>query len=70
MSLEFDLEGHEFIELNNLLKVTRLCSSGGLAKRLIEEGEVLVDGRVETRKRCKIRAGQLVEFSGEQIAVK
>jgi ribosome-associated protein len=70
MSLEFDLEGHEFIELNNLLKVTGLCSSGGLAKRLIEEGEVLVDGRVETRKRCKIRAGQLVEFSGEQIAVK
>jgi len=70
MSLEFDLEGHEFIELNNLLKVTGLCSSGGLAKRLIEEGEVQVDGQVETRKRCKIRAGQLVEFSGEQIAVK
>jgi len=70
MSLIFDLEGHDYIELNNLLKVTGLCHSGGLAKRLIEDGEVSVDGEIETRKRCKIRSGQSVEFSGEQIEVK
>ncbi|WP_321532757.1 RNA-binding S4 domain-containing protein [uncultured Desulfuromonas sp.] len=70
MSLVFELEGHDYIELNNLLKVTGLCHSGGLAKRLIEDGEVRVDGQIETRKRCKIRAGQTVEFSGEQINVK
>nr|WP_320049615.1 RNA-binding S4 domain-containing protein [uncultured Desulfuromonas sp.] len=70
MSLIFDLEGHDYIELNNLLKVTGLCHSGGIAKRLIEEGEVEVDGLIETRKRCKIRHGQQVRFSGEQIDVK
>nr|WP_320114198.1 RNA-binding S4 domain-containing protein [uncultured Desulfuromonas sp.] len=70
MSLVFDLEGHDYIELNNLLKVTGLCHSGGLAKHLIEDGEVRVDGRIETRKRCKIRSGQAVEFSGEHINVK
>ncbi len=70
MSLTFDLEGHDYIELNNLLKVTGLCHSGGLAKHLIEDGEVSVDGRIETRKRCKIRAGQTVAFAGERIEVK
>lgn len=66
----FKLEGHEFIDLNNLLKVTGLCESGGLAKKLIAEGLVTVDGKVELRKRCKIRTGQCVSFNGEQISVK
>lgn len=66
---EFELEGNEFIELNNLLKVTGLVHSGGLAKSLIGEGLVQVDGAVELRKRCKIRVGQVVEFEGEQIHV-
>ena len=66
----FELEDHEFIELNNLLKVTGLCESGGLAKILIADGQVKVDGKVELRKRCKIRTGQLVEFEGQQVTVK
>jgi len=66
---EFELEGHEFIELNNLLKVTGLCESGGRAKQLIADGFVKVDGQIELRKRCKIRTGQLVEFEGEQVQV-
>jgi len=66
----FELEGHEFIELNNLLKITGLCESGGLAKKLIAEGLVTVDGKVELRKRCKIRAGQCVSFNGEQVLLK
>jgi len=65
----FALENHEFIELNNLLKITGLCESGGLAKKLIAEGLVTVDGKVELRKRCKIRAGQSVSFNGEQVNV-
>ncbi len=65
----FKLEEKEFIELNNLLKVTGLCSSGGLAKMLIADGQVMVDGVVETRKRCKIRVGQAVEFQGQVIEV-
>jgi ribosome-associated protein len=67
---EFELEGHEFIELNHLLKVTGLCASGGMAKAFIAEGRVKVDGDVELRKRCKIRSGQVVEFEGRHIFVK
>ena len=67
--IEFDLSGHEYIELHSLLKVTGLCESGGVAKLLIGDGLVRVDGDVELRKRRKIRGGQIIEFKGEQIAV-
>ena len=68
--IEFELEGHPFIQLNDLLKVTGLCHSGGLAKKMIDDGLAMVDGKVETRKRCKIRNGQVVEFQGHSILVK
>jgi len=67
--IEFDLSGHEYIALHSLLKVTGLCESGGVAKLLISDGLVTVDGDVELRKRCKIHGGQIVELNGEQIAV-
>jgi ribosome-associated protein len=66
---EFNLEGQEYIELNNLLKVMRVCDSGGAAKIAIAEGLVKVDGQVELRRRCKIRTGQVVEFEGQKISV-
>ena len=50
----FNLEGHEFIELHNLLKITGLVGSGGMAKNLIGDGQVTVDEQTELRKRCKI----------------
>jgi ribosome-associated protein len=68
--MEFKLENSEFIELNNLLKVMRLCDSGGMANVAIAEGEVRVDGKVELRKRAKIRSGHVVEFAGEKIIVR
>ena len=67
---DFSLAGREFIELNNLLKIKGLCESGGMAKAVIAEGLVTVDGNVELRKRCKIRAGQVVEFAGHTITVR
>lgn len=67
---EFDLEGKDYIELNNLMKITGLCDSGGMAKMLIADGLVKVDGQVELRKRCKIRKGQVVEFEDQTVAVK
>lgn len=67
--INFKLNGGEFIELKNLLKVTGLCGSGGAAKIAIEQEEVQVDGLVETRKACKIRAGQTVEFEHNTIKV-
>jgi len=66
---EFHLEGREFIELHNLLKITGMCNSGGQAKLLIAEGLVSVDGKTETRKRCKIRASQVVEFNGQTVTI-
>lgn len=65
---DFKLEG-EFIPLCDLMKVTDLTSTGGEAKHLIAEGKVQVDGVVETRKRCKIRKGQVVDFNGAKIKV-
>lgn len=65
----FELEGREFVELHNLLKLTGMVHSGGTAKLLIGEGQVTVNGAVELRKRCKIRPGQVVEFQGETVQV-
>ncbi len=70
MREEFELNGRDYIELNNLLKITGLCESGGRAKVLIAHGQVKVDGKVELRKRCKIHPGQCVEHAGVQISVR
>ncbi len=68
--MEFSLDGQEFIELNRLLKLMSVVSSGGEANMFISNGEVLVNGEVELRKRNKIRAGFKVKFNGQTIIVK
>ena len=68
--IEFDLSGRDYIELNNLLKVTGLCESGGFAKLLISDGLVRVDGKVELRKRCKVCSGQMVEINDQKVIVR
>jgi len=65
----FSLNKHAFITLDNLLKIEGWCESGGLAKQLIASGLVKVDGAVETRKRCKIKENQVVEFDGQSIKI-
>ena len=67
-NLEFELEG-DYVELNQLLKLAGLCDSGGAGKALVGEGLIAVDGAVELRKTCKIRAGQRVECDGVVIRV-
>lgn len=67
--IDFKLENAEFIALCDLLKAADLVESGGVAKHLIAEGKVQVDGAVELRKRCKIRSGQTVLFDGKTIKV-
>ncbi len=59
----------EYIELYILLKLTSVAQSGGAAKHLIAEGQVTVDGNVETRKACKIRKGQVVKAADEAIVI-
>jgi len=60
----------EPIELNKLLKFEALVASGGEANRVITEGLVRVNGEVETRKRKKIVAGDIVAFGDEQIRIR
>ncbi len=67
--MEFRIDGEEFITLQSLLKAAGLCDTGGAAKHAIVEGQVLVDGEVETRRGKKIRAGQSVSFGGQEIWV-
>ncbi len=66
--IEFRLN-REYVQLNQLLKLTGLCDSGGAGKALVARGEVSVDGSVELRKTCKIRVGQVVRLGDAQITV-
>jgi len=66
--IDFELRG-EYIPLDALLKATGLAPSGGSARMLITDGQVLVDGQTELRKTCKIRAGQRVSLGDVQVRV-
>ncbi|WAT15738.1 RNA-binding S4 domain-containing protein [Xanthomonas fragariae] len=66
--LEFDLDG-EYIELNQLLKLTGSADSGGQGKTIVASGAVSVDGVQELRKTAKIRAGQRVQMDNVEIRV-
>jgi ribosome-associated protein len=68
MQHAFTLTG-DYIALNDLLKLTGICASGGEAKMLIADHYVQVNGEVETRKTYKVRAGDVVIFGDEQIVV-
>ena len=66
--IEFKLRG-EFVELNQLLKLSGVCDSGGMGKLLVAEGEVSVNGAVELRKTFKVRAGSVVTLGDVRITV-
>ncbi|MCG8709301.1 ribosome-associated protein YbcJ [Brenneria sp. 4F2] len=65
----FHLDKHPHVELCDLLKLLGWSESGAAAKLAIAAGEVTVDGQTETRKRCKIVAGQKVRFDGATVEV-
>lgn len=69
MALQIFRLDREFIELNVLLKLLALASSGGAAKAMVAEGLVTVDGEVETRKTRKLRVGQVVQVADEEIRI-
>ena len=59
----------EPIELYMVLKLENMVASGGEAKFVIAEGLVLVNGEIETRKRKKIVAGDIIEFNNEKMQI-
>lgn len=67
-SLEFELD-RDYVELNQLLKLSGIADSGGQGKAIVASGAVSVDGEQELRKTAKIRAGQVVRLEGVEIRV-
>ena len=59
----------EYIRLDNLMKYSGMCNSGGRAKFLIQGGEVKLHGEVCTMRGKKIRHGDKVEYNNRIIEV-
>ncbi len=66
----FKIQGdQEYIELIKLLKAMQIASSGGEAKAMVEDGLVKVNGKTESRKRAKLRAGDEVQCFDKLITI-
>ncbi|MBQ3284733.1 MAG: RNA-binding S4 domain-containing protein [Ruminococcus sp.] len=59
----------EYIRLDNLMKFSGLCDTGGRAKYLIQNGEVKLNGEICTMRGKKIRPGDKVEYQGRTVEV-
>ncbi|HCS26538.1 MAG TPA: RNA-binding protein [Spongiibacteraceae bacterium] len=57
------------VELYKILKFEGLTGSGAEAKTAVAEGMVRVNGQVETQKRKKIVAGDVIEFASEKLRI-
>ncbi len=67
-TIQFEL-AKEHIALCDLLKLAGVADSGGRGKMMVAEGLVKVDGKTESRKTAKIRAGQSVECMSVKIEI-
>ena len=67
--MEFSLKEKEFIELNKLIKLLNIAESGGAANQMIIEGLVYRNNKIETRKRCKLRIGDVITIEDHSIKV-
>jgi ribosome-associated protein len=65
----YNLNGAEYIELIKMLKLLRIAESGGQAKLMVEDGEVTLNGTPESRKRAKLRPGDVVQIFGKKINI-
>jgi len=59
----------EPVELFKILKFENIASSGGEAKAMIENGNVMLNGLVETQKRKKIVSGDIIEVMGIEYKI-
>ena len=65
---EFVLKS-DYIELNKLLKLLRIAQSGAHAKLMIEQREVRVNNTIESRKRAKLKQGDIVRVKESEITI-
>lgn len=66
--IEYKLN-EDYIELIRLLKYLRISETGGMAKRMVEEGLIKRNGETEYRKRAKLRRGDSIEAEGKTILI-
>ena len=59
----------DFIKLGQLLKLANMVSSGVEAKIVIQNGEVKVNGEIDTRRGKKIYPNDVVEYKGQQVTI-
>ena len=59
----------EFIRLQDLLKLGGAASTGGMAKLVIQNGEVRVNGEICTMRGKKLRSGDVAEYDGVRLKV-
>lgn len=59
----------EFIKLDALLKFASMVNSGGEAKMIIQDGQILVNGEVCTMRGKKIRSGDRVTFGDKEVVI-
>lgn len=59
----------DYIRLDSLMKFSGLCNSGGRAKYLIQNGEVMLNGEVCTMRGKKIRPGDRVTYQNRTVEV-
>ena len=58
-----------FIRLEALLKLAGVCDTGGMAKQVIQAGDVSVDGQVCTQRGRKLYPGAVVSLAGVELTV-
>ena len=59
----------EFIKLGEALKAAGLVESGVEAKIVIQNGEVLVNGRPELQRGKKLTGGEVISYNGQEIRI-
>ena len=59
----------EFIKLGQALKAAGLVESGVEAKIVIQNGEVLVNGRPELQRGKKLTGGEVISYNGQEIRI-
>lgn len=59
----------DYIKLGQALKAANIVESGVMAKLVIQDGLVTVNGEVETRRGKKLVDGDVVSFEGETIHI-
>jgi ribosome-associated protein len=64
-----DAAGNEYIKLDQFLKLAGLVETGGEAKQMIQSGQVMVNGAIETRRGRKLYHADIVTVDEEEMVV-